>query len=79
MNVIQNLRDAKQVLETRLEDQDQKQAISADARSAEVSVTEIVACANRLSNYTSAPPNFNPQDPNQPFEPPYPWEVIMRA
>ena len=46
---------------------------------AEVSVTEIVAYANRLSNYTSAPPNFNPQDPNQPFEPPYPREVIMRA
>ncbi|KAI8599388.1 vitamin-D-receptor interacting mediator subunit 4-domain-containing protein [Dissophora ornata] len=79
MNVIQNLRDAKQVLETSLEDQDQKQAISADARSAEVSVTEIVAYANRLSNYTSAPPNFNPQDPNQPFEPPYPREVNMRA
>ncbi|KAF9969796.1 hypothetical protein BGZ65_011627, partial [Modicella reniformis] len=46
---------------------------------AEVSVSEIVAYANRLSNYSSAPPNFNPQDPNQPFEPPYPREVNMRA
>ncbi|KAI1296263.1 hypothetical protein EDD11_007444 [Mortierella claussenii] len=79
MTVIQDLRDAKQVLETSLEDLDEKRAISADARSAEVSVSEIVAYANRLSNYTSAPPNFNPQDPNHPFEPPYPREVSMRA
>ncbi|KAF9974104.1 hypothetical protein BGZ65_008915, partial [Modicella reniformis] len=33
MTVIQNLRDAKQTLETSLEDQDQKRAIAADARS----------------------------------------------
>ncbi|KAI8596146.1 hypothetical protein EDD21DRAFT_389076, partial [Dissophora ornata] len=52
MNAIQNL----------LEDQDQKQDISADA-----------------PNYTSAPPNFKPQDPNQPFEPPYSREINMRA
>lgn len=46
---------------------------------AEIPVSEIVAYANRLGNYTSAPPNFNPADPNQPFEPPYPREVSMRA
>ncbi|KAF9199230.1 hypothetical protein BGZ49_010676 [Haplosporangium sp. Z 27] len=79
MNVIQDLRDAKQVLEANLEDLEEKRAVSADARSAEVSVSEIVAYANRLSNYTSAPPNFNPADPNHPFEPPYPREVSMRA
>ncbi|KAG0287509.1 hypothetical protein BGZ98_004620 [Dissophora globulifera] len=79
MAVVQNLIDAKKTLEASLEDQDQKQAVSADARSAQVSVSEIVAYANRLSNYTSAPPNFNPQDPNHPFEPPYPREVSMRA
>ncbi|KAF9349479.1 hypothetical protein BGX26_012232 [Mortierella sp. AD094] len=79
MSVIQSLRDAKLVLEANLEDLEEKRAITADARSAEVSVTEIVAYANRLSNYTSAPPNFNPSDPNHPFEPPYPREVSMRA
>ncbi|KAG0209412.1 hypothetical protein BGX33_005523 [Mortierella sp. NVP41] len=79
MTVIQTLRDAKQVLEASLEDQDEKLTASADARSAEISVSEIVAYANRLGNYTSAPPNFNPADPNQPFEPPYPREVSMRA
>ncbi|KAF9107890.1 hypothetical protein BGX27_008554 [Mortierella sp. AM989] len=79
MKVIQNLRDAKQVLEGNLEDLEEKRAITADARSAEISVSEIVAYANRLSNYTSAPPNFNPSDPNHPFEPPYPREVSMRA
>lgn len=46
---------------------------------AEVSISDIVSYANRLSAYTSAPPNFNPGDPNQPFEPPYPREVNMRA
>ncbi|KAF9151355.1 hypothetical protein BGX20_005431 [Mortierella sp. AD010] len=79
MSVIQSLRDAKLVLEANLEDLEEKRAITADARSAEVSVAEIVAYANRLSNYTSAPPNFNPSDPNHPFEPPYPREVSMRA
>ncbi|KAF9177686.1 hypothetical protein BGZ51_008465 [Haplosporangium sp. Z 767] len=79
MTVIQNLRDAKQVLESDLENLEEKRAASAEARLAEVSVSEIVAYANRLSNYTSAPPNFNPSDPNQPFEPPYPREVNMRA
>jgi len=33
MTVIHNLRDAKQTLESCLEDQDQKRAIAADARS----------------------------------------------
>ncbi|KAF9995283.1 hypothetical protein BGZ80_007066 [Entomortierella chlamydospora] len=79
MSVIQSLRDAKLVLEANLEDLEERRAITADARSAEVSVAEIVAYANRLSNYTSAPPNFNPSDPNHPFEPPYPREVSMRA
>ncbi|KAF9940814.1 hypothetical protein BGZ67_006664 [Mortierella alpina] len=79
MTVIQTLREAKQVLESNLENLEEKRAASAEARSAEVSVGEIVAYANRLSNYTSAPPNFNPSDPNQTFEPPYPREVNMRA
>ncbi|KAG0073989.1 hypothetical protein BGZ93_006798 [Podila epicladia] len=79
MVVIQSLRGAKQVLELNLENLDEKRAASADARSAEVSISDIVSYANRLSAYTSAPPNFNPGDPNQPFEPPYPREVNMRA
>ncbi|KAF9923377.1 hypothetical protein FBU30_006559 [Linnemannia zychae] len=79
MTVIQTLRDAKQTLEASLENHDEKMAASTDARLAEISVSEIVAYANRLGNYTSAPPNFNPADPNQPFEPPYPREVSMRA
>ncbi|KAG0195641.1 hypothetical protein BGX28_000945 [Mortierella sp. GBA30] len=79
MTVIQSLREAKQVLESNLENLEEKRAASAEARSAEVSVGEIVAYANRLSNYTSAPPNFNPNDPNANFEPPYPREVNMRA
>ncbi|KAF9908999.1 hypothetical protein EC991_009181 [Linnemannia zychae] len=79
MTVIQTLRDAKQTLENSLENHDEKMAASTDARLAEISVSEIVAYANRLGNYTSAPPNFNPADPNQPFEPPYPREVSMRA
>ncbi|KAF9438404.1 hypothetical protein BGZ76_008058 [Entomortierella beljakovae] len=79
MKVIQSLRDAKQVLESNFEDLEEKRAVTADARSAEISVNEIIAYANRLSNYTSAPPNFNPADPNHPFEPPYPREVSMRA
>ncbi|KAF9568128.1 hypothetical protein EC968_003102 [Mortierella alpina] len=79
MTVIQTLREAKQVLESNLENLEEKRAASAEARSAEVSVGEIVAYANRLSNYTSAPPNFNPSDPNQIFEPPYPREINMRA
>ncbi|KAF9950377.1 hypothetical protein BGZ70_001401 [Mortierella alpina] len=79
MTVIRTLREAKQVLESNLENLEEKRAASAEARSAEVSVGEIVAYANRLSNYTSAPPNFNPSDPNQIFEPPYPREVNMRA
>ncbi|KAF9428491.1 hypothetical protein BGZ94_002200 [Podila epigama] len=79
MNVIQTLRGAKQVLELNLEDLEEKRAASADARAAEVSISEIVSYANKLSSYTSAPPNFNPQDVNQPFEPPYPREVNMRA
>ncbi|KAF9944898.1 hypothetical protein BGZ72_001856 [Mortierella alpina] len=79
MTVIQTLREAKQVLESNLENLEEKRAASAEARSAEVSVGEIVAYANRLSNYTSAPPNFNPSDPNQNFEPPYPREINMRA
>ncbi|KAF9212578.1 hypothetical protein CPC16_011971 [Podila verticillata] len=79
MAVIQSLRSAKQVLELNLENLEEKRAASADARSAEVSISDIVSYANRLSAYTSAPPNFNSQDPNQPFEPPYPREVNMRA
>ncbi|KAG0074307.1 hypothetical protein BGZ90_010879 [Linnemannia elongata] len=79
MEVIRTLRMAKETLEASLENHDEKMAASTDARLAEIPVSEIVAYANRLGNYTSAPPNFNPADPNQPFEPPYPREVSMRA
>ncbi|KAF8928502.1 hypothetical protein BGZ47_001574 [Haplosporangium gracile] len=79
MEVIRTLRLAKETLEASLENHDEKMTASTDARLAEISVSEIVAYANRLGNYTSAPPNFNPADPNQPFEPPYPREVSMRA
>ncbi|KAG0044738.1 hypothetical protein BGZ83_009987 [Gryganskiella cystojenkinii] len=79
MQVISSLRESKRVLESNLENLDEKRAVSADARSSEVSINEIVNYANRLSSFTSAPPNFNPADPNQAFEPPYPRELNMRA
>ncbi|KAF8924479.1 hypothetical protein BGZ58_001739 [Dissophora ornata] len=66
MNVIQNLRDAKQVLETSLEDQDQKQAISADARSAEVSVTEIQLQQQQQGQQAQQPASLGVGGPGAP-------------
>ncbi|KAF9563174.1 hypothetical protein BGW38_008958, partial [Lunasporangiospora selenospora] len=81
MTVVQSLRSAKLSLESRLEHLDERQSsLAGDTNpNNELSVEDIVSYANRLGAYTSAPPNFNPQDPNQPFEPPYPREVNMRA
>ncbi|KAF9974819.1 hypothetical protein BGZ73_001679 [Actinomortierella ambigua] len=79
MEVIQTLQGAKDTLEASLEGLEEKKAAVKEAREAEISVNEIVSYASRLSNYTSAPPNFDPANATQQFEPPYPREIIMRA
>ncbi|KAF9164777.1 hypothetical protein DFQ26_001011 [Actinomortierella ambigua] len=79
MQVIQTLQSAKDTLDASLEGLEEKKAAVKEAREAEISVNEIISYASRLSNYTSAPPNFDPANATQQFEPPYPREIIMRA
>ncbi|KAI9146193.1 vitamin-D-receptor interacting mediator subunit 4-domain-containing protein [Paraphysoderma sedebokerense] len=46
---------------------------------ASVPYQNIISYANKISGVTSAPPNFNPQNPFVRVQPPYPTEMMMRS
>ncbi|RKP24624.1 vitamin-D-receptor interacting mediator subunit 4-domain-containing protein [Syncephalis pseudoplumigaleata] len=75
--LVRTLHQAKMTLEDMV-DEAEAQIAEAEAR-APLDVAQVLAYAKRLAPYTSAPPKFDPNQPAQAFEKPFPDEQMMRA
>ncbi|KAJ1998581.1 hypothetical protein GGI06_006231 [Coemansia sp. S85] len=71
--------DAKSQLEQVVADTEKKLASARVAKRADPKVSEIIEYARKLSKFTMAPPNYDPNSGAVPPEPPYPVLVAMRA
>ncbi|KAI9506894.1 hypothetical protein GGI25_000078 [Coemansia spiralis] len=80
LRFINSMLDAKAELEEALVDVDKKISRAHVAQKANPSVLEIIEYARKLGKFTSAPPNFDPNNSNgMPPEPPHPLLMTMRA
>ncbi|KAJ1648493.1 hypothetical protein LPJ64_000190 [Coemansia asiatica] len=79
LQFINNMLDAKGQLEEAIADGEKKISLANTAKKAQPSVSEIIEYAKKLSKFTTAPPNFDPNSNAVPPEPPYPVLVAMRA
>ncbi|KAJ2746224.1 hypothetical protein GGI20_001504 [Coemansia sp. BCRC 34301] len=79
LRFISNMLDAKSQLEEVVADAQKKLASARVARRADPKVSEIIEYAKKLSKFTMAPPNYDPNSGAVPPEPPYPVLVAMRA
>ncbi|KAJ2896998.1 hypothetical protein GGI21_004988 [Coemansia aciculifera] len=76
---INSMLDAKSQLEEVVADAQKKLALARVAKRANPKVSEIIEYAKKLSKFTMAPPNYDPNSGAVPPEPPYPVLVAMRA
>ncbi|KAJ1892332.1 hypothetical protein GGI01_000142 [Coemansia sp. RSA 376] len=79
LRFISNMLDAKSQLEQVVADAEKKLALGRVAKRADPKVAEIIEYAKKLSKFTMAPPNYDPNSGAVPPEPPYPVLVAMRA
>ncbi|KAJ1806452.1 hypothetical protein LPJ75_005051 [Coemansia sp. RSA 2598] len=79
LQFISSMLDAKEQLEEAIADGEKKLSLADTAKKANPSVSEIIEYAKKLSKFTTAPPNFDPNSIAVPPEPPYPVLVAMRA
>ncbi|KAJ2238251.1 hypothetical protein H4R99_004184 [Coemansia sp. RSA 1722] len=79
LEFVNSMLDAKGQLEEAIADGDKKLSLADTAKKADPSVAEIIEYAKKLSKFTTAPPNFDPNSSTVPPEPPYPVLVAMRA
>ncbi|KAJ1813575.1 hypothetical protein LPJ56_005127 [Coemansia sp. RSA 2599] len=79
LQFISSMLDAKEQLEEAIADGEKKLSLADTAKKANPSVSEIIEYAKKLSKFTTAPPNFDPNSSAVPPEPPYPVLVAMRA
>ncbi|KAJ1666532.1 hypothetical protein IW140_004621 [Coemansia sp. RSA 1813] len=81
LQFVNSMLDAKQQLEETLADVDKKVDRAHQAQKAQPPVAEIIEYARKLGMYTSAPPNFDPNNNRNglPPEPPHPLLLVMRA
>ncbi|KAJ2002912.1 hypothetical protein GGI04_003161 [Coemansia thaxteri] len=79
LQFINSMLDSKEQLEEVVADTEKKLLASRVASRADPEVSEIIEYAKKLSKYTAAPPNYNPNSGAVPPEPPYPVLVAMRA
>ncbi|KAJ2385904.1 hypothetical protein GGI23_006617, partial [Coemansia sp. RSA 2559] len=81
LHFINSMLDAKQQLEETLVDVDKKVERARQAWKAQPPVSEIIEYSRKLGMYTSAPPNFDPNNNRNalPPEPPHPLLLVMRA
>ncbi|KAI8053958.1 vitamin-D-receptor interacting mediator subunit 4-domain-containing protein, partial [Syncephalis plumigaleata] len=75
--LVRTLHQAKMALEDMV-DEAEAQIAETDAR-VSLDPAQVLAYAKRLAPYTSAPPKFDPNQPAQAFEKPFPDEQMMRA
>ncbi|KAJ2491003.1 hypothetical protein IWW37_002669 [Coemansia sp. RSA 2050] len=79
LRFISGMLDAKSQLEQVVADAEKKLASARVAKRADPKVSEIIEYARKLSKFTMAPPNYDPNSGAVPPEPPYPVLVAMRA
>ncbi|KAJ2793537.1 hypothetical protein H4S07_007019 [Coemansia furcata] len=79
LRFISSMLDAKSQLEQVVADAEKKLASARVAKRADPKVSEIIEYAKKLSKFTMAPPNYDPNSGAVPPEPPYPVLVAMRA
>ncbi|KAJ2522587.1 hypothetical protein H4217_000643 [Coemansia sp. RSA 1939] len=82
LHFINNMLDAKQQLEETVADVGRKIESAQRAQKARPPVAEIIEYARKLGMFTSAPPNFDPNNIRSgalPPEPPHPLLLVMRA
>ncbi|KAJ1969912.1 hypothetical protein IWQ62_000313 [Dispira parvispora] len=79
LGLVQRLMETKATLETFIRNAEERVHAIDEAERNLVTLDDVVPYANRLSNYTAAPPNFDPKLQNMPTETPYPAETTMRA
>ncbi|KAJ2456428.1 hypothetical protein GGF42_003248 [Coemansia sp. RSA 2424] len=79
LSFIGNMLEAKSQLEEVVADAQKKLASARVAKRADPKVSEIIEYAKKLSKFTMAPPNYDPNSGAMPPEPPYPVLVAMRA
>ncbi|KAJ1652584.1 hypothetical protein IWQ61_007111 [Dispira simplex] len=79
LELVQRLMQTKESLETFIRGAEERVQAIDEAEHNLVSLDDVIPYANRLSNYTAAPPNFDPKLQNVPAETPYPAETTMRA
>ncbi|KAI8325364.1 hypothetical protein GQ54DRAFT_283449 [Martensiomyces pterosporus] len=78
LHFIDSMLDAKGQLELIIADADKRLAVAKRAETARPEVEEVIEYAKKLSAFTSAPPNYDPNSSIVPAEPPYPVEVAIR-
>ncbi|KAJ2356501.1 hypothetical protein IWW50_002344 [Coemansia erecta] len=78
LQFIERMLGAQSELQTLVSDADSRLARARVAENATPAVDEIIQYANKLSKFTAAPPNYDPEA-GMPAEPPYPVLVAMRA
>ncbi|KAJ2724285.1 hypothetical protein GGI07_002058 [Coemansia sp. Benny D115] len=80
LHFINSMLDAKGQLEQVIADGEKKLNSARTAQQANPPVSEIIEYAKKLSKFTMAPPNYDPNNANMvPPEPPYPVLVAMQA
>ncbi|KAI9598316.1 vitamin-D-receptor interacting mediator subunit 4-domain-containing protein [Syncephalis fuscata] len=75
--LVRTLHRAKMTLEDAVDEAEEQ--IEAAAIRTPLDPKQVLAYAKRLAPYTSAPPKFDPAQPAQAFEKPFPDEQMMRA
>ncbi|KAJ1970102.1 hypothetical protein H4R35_005975 [Dimargaris xerosporica] len=79
LDLVTKLMNSKEQLETFIRLAEKQKSAMEQAQKHMVNFSDVIPYASRLSNYTAAPPNFDPANAAGHFEPPYPSEVTMRA
>ncbi|KAJ1982574.1 hypothetical protein H4R34_001657 [Dimargaris verticillata] len=79
LDLVAKLMSSKEKLETFIRLAEKQKSAMEQAQKHMVTFSDVVPYASRLSNYTAAPPNFDPANAAGHFEPPYPSEVTMRS
>ncbi|KAJ2497525.1 hypothetical protein GGH96_005018 [Coemansia sp. RSA 1972] len=78
LEFITRVQDARAELERVVVDTETKIERAQTAQKSQPQVDEIIQYANKLSKYTAAPPNYDPES-GMPADPPYPLLVAMRS
>ncbi|ORY06795.1 hypothetical protein K493DRAFT_310396 [Basidiobolus meristosporus CBS 931.73] len=77
--LVEKLESTKESLESMIDHSEKALKTLNQAKESKLSFKDIISYSNRLSAFTAAPPNYNPNNTFIPVEPPYPVEVTMRA